>query len=87
MDLSEVISGGKNIDKIMENNRLNLASVVSMGGNISNGLMPLSVSSEEGTRQLSTINYNQYNYSPEALSKLEIYRQTRNQLTTLKGLV
>lgn len=34
----------------------------------------------------STINFTQNNYSPKALSRLEIYRQTRNQLSTMKGL-
>lgn len=33
----------------------------------------------------SEITYNQYNNSPKALSEAEIYRQTRNQLSTVKG--
>lgn len=33
------------------------------------------------------INYEQNNYSPTALSRLDIYRQTRNQLAMLKGMV
>lgn len=35
----------------------------------------------------TTIEYNQYNNSPKSLSNVEIYRQTRNQLSTLKGRV
>lgn len=31
--------------------------------------------------------FNQNNYSPKALSRLEIYRQTKNQFSSLKGLV
>jgi tape measure domain-containing protein len=31
------------------------------------------------------ISFVQYNYSPEALSRFEIYRQTKNQLALLKG--
>jgi hypothetical protein len=34
-----------------------------------------------------TISLIQNNYSPTALSRLDIYRQTRNQLSTMKGLV
>lgn len=35
----------------------------------------------------SNITFNQYNNSPKALSRLEIYRQTRNQLSMMKGVV
>lgn len=32
-----------------------------------------------------TVNYTQNNYSPKALSEATLYRQTRNQLSTVKG--
>ena len=35
----------------------------------------------------SNITFNQYNNSPKALSRLEIYRQTKNQLSMMKGVV
>ena len=35
--------------------------------------------------QGSTVSYTQNNYSPKALSAAEIYRQTNNQLSTVKG--
>lgn len=35
--------------------------------------------------QGSTVSYTQNNYSPKALSSAEIYRQTNNQLSTVKG--
>ena len=38
-----------------------------------------------GNATPSTINYTQNNYSPKSLSRYEIYRQTRNQLSQLKG--
>lgn len=31
--------------------------------------------------------FNQYNYSPKALNRVEIYRQTNNQFAAMKGLV
>lgn len=34
----------------------------------------------------STVTFNQYNYSPKALTRLEIYRQTKNQLSMMKGV-
>ena len=36
---------------------------------------------------VASISFTQNNYSPKALSRMEIYRQTRNQISTLKGLV
>ena len=35
--------------------------------------------------QAGTVNYTQNNYSPKALSQADIYRQTKNQLSTVKG--
>lgn len=35
----------------------------------------------------ASFNFTQNNYSPKALSRIEIYRQTRNQFSTLRGLV
>lgn len=35
----------------------------------------------------STYNFTQNNYSPKALSRSEIYRQTRNQISLMKGAV
>lgn len=32
-------------------------------------------------------NFTQNNYSPKALSRIDIYRQTKNQFSALKGLV
>ena len=32
----------------------------------------------------SVVNYTQNNYSPKALSSVEIYRQTKNQLNSLE---
>ena len=34
-----------------------------------------------------SVNFTQNNYSPKALSRFEIYRQTKNQLSAMKGLV
>ena len=35
----------------------------------------------------NTFNFTQNNYSPKSLSRLEIYRQTKNAFSTMKGLV
>ena len=52
-----------------------------------------SISAEQQAMEMETaarhkevsFNFEQNNYSPEALSDLEIYRQTRNQLSQVKG--
>lgn len=40
---------------------------------------------EEPTETEAKVSYVQNNYSPKALSQAEIYRQTRSQLSTMKG--
>ena len=34
----------------------------------------------------ATYNFNQYNTSPKALSRTDLYRQTKNQFAMLKGV-
>lgn len=40
-----------------------------------------------GIQNGKVFNFTQNNYSPKALSRIEIYRQTKNQFSTLKGMV
>lgn len=40
-----------------------------------------------GIQNGKVFNFTQNNYSPKALSRIDIYRQTRNQFATLKGMV
>ena len=40
-----------------------------------------------GDPNAQTINFTQNNYSPKALSRYEIYRQTKNQLSTIRKVV
>ena len=44
-------------------------------------------SASESVQQVKEIVFNQYNTSPKALSRLDIYRQTKNQLFAAKGKV
>ena len=41
---------------------------------------------DTGDNTDSPVTFNQYNYSPKALTRLEIYRQTKNQLSMMKGV-
>lgn len=62
-----------NLGRITTNaDRLNALQASLQTGNAGNGV---------------NINFEQNNYSPTELSRLDIYRQTRNQLAMLKGMV
>ena len=80
LDLSDVEHGAGRLNSMLSRNRAMTISTAMNGGyasEIQNGTTP-----NEATYQ-----FVQNNYSPKALSRLEIYRQTKNQLETLKGLV
>ena len=82
LDLSDVTEGAGRLSALLSRNQ---AMKISAGmeregtGVVQNG----------GTTPASGNNYNftQNNYSPKALSRIDIYRQTKNQFSALKGLV
>lgn len=71
LDLSNVMSGAKQVGAIFNNSKLS----ASVDGSQNGGKSDAS----------NNVTYNQYNYSPKALSRIDIYRQTRNQLSMSKG--
>ena len=74
MDLSDVRAGARNLNVMLSKNRAIVANpeLYAPEGN------------QNGTSTASSvINYTQNNYSPKALSRVEIYRQTRRQLAGL----
>lgn len=82
LDLSEVRSGAGRLTAILSRSQaMKISSSMNREttGEIQNG----------GTTPASGNNYNftQNNYSPKALSRIDIYRQTNNQFSALKGLV
>lgn len=88
VDMSAVLASGQTINDLYSKDRSfvlssainRVSQIATNNGKISNA-EPSSVSNNQ------TVSFVQNNYSPEALSRLDIYRQTRNQLNTLKGLV
>ena len=82
LDLSDVTEGAGRLSALLSRNQ---AMKISAGmehegtGIVQNG----------GITPTSGNNYNftQNNYSPKALSRIDIYRQTKNQFSALKGLV
>lgn len=82
LDLSDVTEGVGRLSALLSRNQ---AMKISAGMERESG----SVVQNGGTTPASGNNYNftQNNYSPKALSRIDIYRQTKNQFSALKGLV
>ena len=79
LDLSGLRGKAGQIQGLFPHQSLAMASSIGIGSNSAtvNGV-PVA-----GTTQ---INYTQNNYSPKALSRIEIYRQTKNQISMIKGV-
>ncbi len=82
LDLSEVQAGAHTLSALLSRSQ---AMSISAGmerqtsETIQNGEVPLTAG--------NTYTFTQNNYSPKSLSRIEIYRQTKNQFSALKGLV
>lgn len=88
IDMSEIISGGKFIDTFLDNKSLNLVPSMVTSRSISNNMNGKNIDSNGNIiNEGANIKLIQNNFSPKPLSRIEIYRQTNNQLRTLKGLV
>lgn len=85
LDLSDIQSKGKNISKYIDANySVGLAQSTSAAVSKSKSA---SDSGVDPAQQTSNITFTQNNYSPKALSRMEIYRQTKNQFAMLKGSI
>lgn len=82
LDLSNVRSGMATLNSMISRDKALSVNATINGSGYS--AEPGGVNAQQPS---STINFTQNNYSPKALSRLEIYRQTRNQLSMMKGLV
>lgn len=93
IDLSEVERGAGQISSLMKDTDLSFRNV-NFGGytnlqaaalNNSTKLHPELQNGTNNTENNSSIVFNQYNTSPKALSRIDIYRQTNNQISQLRG--
>lgn len=89
LDLSE-IQNGSNLLANMLNTSMSIKGNMSFGTNVQLNSMSrlLKDAIKEGLNDLEinhNVNYTQNNYSPKELSSIDIYRQTKNQLSALKG--
>lgn len=90
IDLSNVKKGGMEIDKLLTPKTIDSGSSSGLITNIITGMAgsgddPKLVSKSTADSK-PTVSFVQNNYSPTALSRIEIYRQTRNQLKGLAGI-
>lgn len=74
LDMSRVNPGLKNLRAIVANKAEMMNRAENQNGSTVNNAS-------------NSMVFNQYNYSPKALNRVEIYRQTNNQFAAMKGLV
>lgn len=90
LDLSSVLSGSEEIGSLLGRKQtINVASSIRRATDTASWMQHDNDNSEQ-TKELlvsKPISFVQNNYSPKPLSRIEIYRQTKNQISTLKGLV
>ena len=88
IDLTGVLSGKDQIDGIFAKTGINITPTFNkaLHASSTSGLLVDPSHQEAFAKANPSISLVQNNYSPEALSRLEIYRQTRNLLYTLKGI-
>lgn len=88
LDLSNIERDASSISSLLGNNR-SLSMTSSISGTMSNNRnIQNGVNGTDNTDSNNqTYQFIQNNYSPKALSRIDIYRQTKNQFASMKGLV
>lgn len=89
LNMDEIKNQSKQIPGILNSNRgLDVSSINIRAQDVSASLKKTGAIADTDANTSSsgnTYNFTQNNYSPKALSRYEIYRQTRNQFSQLKG--
>ena len=86
LDMDEVDSGLNAFDRSFANRSMNLAGSIDRvrkaapADKYAENVSP----SQNQNGGATTYNFNQYNYSPKALSRIDLYRQTNNQFAMMK---
>ena len=86
LDLSNVETGTKRLNAMFSRNQA-LSVNRSMGRSTISSEDPAASQVSESGSAGNTFNFTQNNYSPKALSRVDIYRQTNNQFSTFKRMV
>ncbi|UQT02466.1 tape measure protein [Streptomyces phage Annihilus] len=87
LDLSGVRKDAAQLGKILPDQGISLDAAYAKAKFVRDSLATQRAAVEQADVEspAGTVNYTQNNYSPKALSQAEIYRQTKNQLSTVKG--
>ena len=88
IDLSDAQNGISNLGSMLNANNFKINANLGRITTNADRFNALQASLQTGNAGNGVnINFEQNNYSPTELSRLDIYRQTRNQLAMLKGMV
>ena len=89
LNLDRVTNQASELTGIMANRSYTLATKASAGyeTNVERQNGSYHSTSDRSVGTVQNINYTQNNYSPKALSRADIYRDTHSQLSLLKGVV
>jgi tape measure domain-containing protein len=88
LDLTEIRKSAEEIDRILSVNPKIIVSVsLENASTISATGKPIPETPVNTVPSVSEVKFEQNNYSPKALSPIEIYRQTRNQLAMAKEVL
>lgn len=86
LDLSDAKKTASQIGSILPSQGVSIDSSYNKARTISDSQMRTQeIESGSPLASAKMVNFNQYNYSPKALSPAEIYRQTNNQISKVKG--
>lgn len=83
LDLSDIESGSRMLGSMLNNDIVNLGEDIKLRNVKFEGSSENNQNGVNGNEQ--SLTFVQNNYSPKHLSSIDIYRQTRNQLSSLKG--
>jgi len=86
LDLTNVQQSASRLGSLLATSPLTMAALTDLAAQTSRGVAQTDIPPDDPRRILGdTFQFNQYNTSPKALDSATIYRQTRNQLSTVKG--
>ena len=82
LDLSQVRSGAGKLSALLGGSK-----AASINASVNSRLAANNQNEAVGSSKSTNINFTQNNYSPKALSRIDIYRQTKNQFSALGGII
>lgn len=82
LDLSQVRSGAGKLSALLGSSK-----AASINASVNGRLAANNQNGDAGSSKSTNINFTQNNYSPKALSRIDIYRQTSNQFSALGGII